>query len=236
MEQMKTVIMPLEIELNMAYAASDFYQLLSLSLQLPSKPLVQALYDRSYWDDTVSILEDLSFSKDDILQEMKNIHQLRMNGPANLYKELRREYTRLFYDLPKPRIAIYESLFLNHLTEEKDGMMLFLNPIVQDVEASYKKAGLKVHNSFREPADHMATELEFMMSLYANKGKAMQSENQKELEVINHHIVAFQQNHFNKWAIEFFNSMEEQTTLEQYRIIARVAKKGLNHLNELELS
>jgi TorA maturation chaperone TorD len=225
-----------ENEMNLAFASSDFYQMLSLSLQFPSKELAIALLEGTYWEDGLSILEDLSCSKQDIHQAAEDIRQLEAVPEEELYKQLRQEYTRLFNDPKNPRLAIYESLFLYKPKEKGEKPMLFLSPEAIEAEKSYKEAGVKVDKKFGEPADHMATELEFLMVLYANKGMAIKEQNKEKLENINKKIINFYQNHLGKWGYEFFERLEAETTMEHFRVMARIAKAGLNRLKEVELS
>ena len=238
MMEMKTEVKHQENEMSLVFAMSDFYQLLSLSLQFPSEELAIALCEGSYWEDQLSILEDLSFCKEDLHQLAEAINELKAANVTaeELYKQMRQEYTRLFNDPKKPQIAIYESLFLYKPEEHGEKPMLFLSPEAMDVEKCYKDAGVKVDKKYGEPADHIAAEWEFMMFLYANKGKALQEQDAEKLDNINNKIKTFQQNHLGRWEYEFLERLESDTNLEHYRVMARIAKAGLVWLKEIELS
>ena len=62
-----------------------------------------------------------------------------------------------------------------------------------------------MQNASKEPADHMAAELEFMMYLYANKGLALKEQNREKLSQIEENIDEFEKLHFSKWAVPFFS-------------------------------
>lgn len=217
-----------ENESKLAFATSDFYQLLSLSMQFPSEELAIAMSDGSYLEDGIAILEDLSCSNEEIQFVRKAAEQLTTaKDSTKLLKEMRCEYTRLFNDPKRPQLAIYESVFHYLPAGNKEKPMLFMSPEAMDAEKCYRDAGIKVETKFGEPADHMAVELEFMMFLYANKGKALLENNPSELEMINRHIQKFTEGHLNKWGFKFFEHLEATTTHEHYKLIAIIAKAGL---------
>lgn len=217
--------------MNLAFATSDFYQLLSVSLQFPSEELAKAMSEGSYREDGISILEELSCSKVDILPVVEGFNRLsETNGTAEqLFTQMRQEYTRLVNDPKQPLIPIYESLFLYEPKENGEKPMLFLNQIAADVERCYKEAGANVTNQ-SEPADHMAIELEFMMFLYGNKGKMLKEQNQEGLAKINKLIQHFENRHVGKWGFPFFERLEVQAAIEPYKVLAQLANVGLRQV------
>ena len=227
----------LENEIKLAFATSDFYQLLSVSMQFPSEKFAEAVRQGSYWEDAIAILEDISCNDEDIHLVDTNIKSLRASKETpELMTELRCEYTRLFNDPKRPQLAIYESVFSYSPEGNKQKPMLFMSPEAMDAEKCYSHAGIKVEKKFGEPADHMAAELEFMMFLYANKGKALRENNLTNLEITNHHIRKFKESHLEKWGYKFFDCLEEATTLDHYALIARLAKVGLKRVLDLEVA
>lgn len=230
-----------EENIKLAFATSDFYQLLSLSMHFPTAELTAAMIDGSYRDDVLSILEDLSSTKEDIQRVAESFDELveTRETSEQLLKQMCQEYTRLFNDPIQPLLNIYESLFLHQSEDTINKPMLFMNSTATDIEHCYKAAGIRLNSKNGEPTDHMATELEFMMYLFANKGKAMNEQDQEGLEKVEKHILTFQVRHFEKWGYEFFNRLEDSAELEPYRVIARMAKIGLTkvlNVKEVELS
>src|SRR5690606_40033624 len=59
-------------------------------------------------------------------------------------------------------------------------------------------AGLHLTNTSKRPADHMATELEFMMYLYGSKGIALKEQNRERLGRIDERIAEFEEQHLLK--------------------------------------
>lgn len=220
-----------EQDMAKVFATSDFYQLLSLSLRLPTTDLAEALLDGSYRQDGLNILEELSCNHEDSLRVGEALDALRgAKGDVTPFLiEMRREYTRLFDDPKQPALNIYETLFLQD-PEDKQGAMLFMSPAALDAERCYKEAGVSLVKQSAEPADHMATELEFLMYLYAKKGKALKEENTEELEKIERQIQQFQEMHLNKWVLEFFDNLQTQSKSASYQGLAQLAKTGLGQV------
>ncbi|KGK90454.1 dehydrogenase [Desulfosporosinus sp. HMP52] len=217
-----------EQKVKEACATSDFFQLLSISLRLPTTELAEALLDGSYRQDGINILEELSCSKKDLLLVSESLDTLKgsKEGLTPLLIEMRREYTRLFDDPKQPALNIYETLFL-HNPEDGQGAMLFMSPTALDVERCYREAGVSLVRQSAEPADHMATELEFMMYLYGKKGQALKEENHEALEKIEQQIQQFERMHLKKWCVEFFNGLHTKSTSNSYQALAKLAKTGL---------
>lgn len=214
------------------FSISDFYQLLSLSLRFPSEELAIAVLDGSYKQDGLNILEELSCDGEDLLQLGVALDKLKetTRNPAQLLSEMRREYTRLFDHPEQPSISIYETTFVNKGNEKPDERILFLSSISSDVERCYQEAGIRLVNESSEPADHMAIELEFMMFLYKNKGRALQEKNTELIKKMEEQIQKFEKDHLTKWGYEFFNSMEAEARNAFYRIVAKLAKIGLQQV------
>lgn len=215
-----------------AFTISDFFQLLSISLRLPDQELAQALLEGSYGRDALYILEELFCTQEEIApvwEELKKIASAEEEITAFLI-QMRREYTRLFDDPKKPAVSIYETLFLHNPEEDKGGVMLFMSPAALDAERCYKSAGVSLVKQSAEPADHMATELEFMMYLYAKKGKALQEESTEELEILEKQIQEFMDQHLHKWCREFWSKLEGETEFAFYQALSRLGKVGLNKI------
>lgn len=210
-----------EQDIQNALAASDMYQLLAKSLHPPTEEIVSGLLDGSLSEDVATILEELNFSR----KEIENIKTklLALKGDLHLKDELltemRREYTRLFTHPKKSEIDIYETLFLFIPEDGEESPPLFISPAAADAERCYNKAGLVMSKEVNEPADHMATEMEFMMYLYLQKARALKDNNRSELARRDSEIKEFKELHLQKWAKEFFNRCILKSNSELYRVL-----------------
>ena len=212
-----------------AYAISDFFQLLSLSLRLPNNELSTAILDGSYYQDAMSVLSELACSQGDINKVREALEGFTSyeGDETSFLIQMRREYTRLFDDPKKPAVHIYETLFLHNPEVDSKEVSLFISPAALDVERCYNNAGVCLLKQSAEPADHMATELEFMMYLYAKKGKAIQERDSEEIEKLESMIKEFADLHLNKWCWAFFDELEAATNLESYQALCQIGKAGL---------
>lgn len=223
-----------EQEAMNAFTISDFFQLLSISLRLPNHELVQALLDGSYGRDALYILEELSCTQEEIASAREALKTLvsTKEDVTSFLIQMRREYTRLFDDPKKPAVSIYETLFLHNPEEDKGGVMLFMSPAAIDAERCYRSSGVSLVKQSAEPADHMATELEFMMYLYAKKGKALQEEKAEELAVLEKQIKEFADLHLHKWCRAFFDKLASETGLAFYQGLCLLGKAGLSKFGD----
>lgn len=217
-----------------AFAISDFYQLLAVSLRLPNNELAKAMLEGSYGQDAINILEELSCSQEDLTKVKESLSALSSpeEDTTSFLIRMRREYTRLFDDPKKPAISIYETLFLHNPEENNGGVMLFMSPSALDAERCYREAGVRVVKQSAEPADHIATELEFMMYLYAKKGKALREQNAEDIARIEKHLKEFEKLHLNKWGQRFFEALQTETKEAAYLAVAQLAQVGLTQISK----
>ena len=200
---------------------SDAYQLLSMFLRLPTPEMVDGLVDGAIKQDILDIFEELGV-------EEANLREI--TGPLNCYVEasveklqllsaLRQEYTRLFNHPDNPAVHIYEALFLWDLKGEKDEVKypkprLFVSPAAMDAERLYKRANLMPSQAANESADFFATQLEFMMFVYAKLAEALKNDDKaqyKNLELI---LEEFSKLHLHRWAKAFFEKCEASSKNE----------------------
>ncbi|MGS0765385.1 TorD/DmsD family molecular chaperone [Syntrophomonas curvata] len=221
-----------EQRIQTAIAASDLYQLLAISLQLPTREITAGLLDGSLAEDVLAIFDELGFPahlQEDLKTEFSQIQQESKNQ-EELLSDLRKEYTRLFTHPQKSQIDIYESLFLFNPQELGEKPLLFISPAAMDAERCYKKAGVIRSKEVNEPGDHMATEMEFMMFLYLQKAKALQEGNQTGAERREEEIREFYDVHLQKWAIDFFGRC---TILSKHPFFRAVGKTGSIFMEEM---
>lgn len=220
-----------ELDMNEAYTTSDFYQLLSLSLQLPTEELAEALIDGEFYQDALAILHELGCKAEDILHTEQKYRQLPKefhNNSHSCFAEMRKEYNRLFSHPKIPIIGIYETTF--NSDEKQDNVLLFVSPIALSTQQCYQEAGIRLINNSREPADHLCIELEFMMYLYREKGMALQKCEEHTVLTIEKQLNKFEELHLGRWVYKFFQRLHEESTIMPYHLIADIAKLGLNRV------
>lgn len=224
---MKNVQATLEKELQYALAASDMYQLLAMFLHLPTDEMAGGQLDGSIAEDICAIMHELDFSSEKIDSINNGLACLKgdLQNKDKLHSEMRKEYTRLFTHPKKPQIGIYETLFLADIKpDNEDRPSVFISPAALDAERCYKKAGLTLSKEVREPGDHMATELEFMMYLYLKKASALQENNREEIQRREEEIQEFTDIHLKKWAKDFFDKCIESSEHLAYNSFGEIGK------------
>lgn len=216
-----------EKELQHALAASDLYQFLSMFLRMPTGEIAAGLLDGTIAEDICAILKELDFPSESIDSVCAGLISLQCN-PQNrekLHSDMRKEYTRLFSHPENPVIDIYETLFLADIKPDNgEKPALFISPAALDAERCYKKAGLTLSKEVREPADHMATEMEFMAYLHMEKAKALHEENKEKLSQIEGDIEEFTDIHLKKWALAFFEKCMVSSHHPAYKIFGEIGK------------
>ncbi len=214
-----------EREILRCIAASDMYRLLFLSLHFPTEELASGLLDGRFSHDVMSIFEELDFPTQECGAIRTQLDALRGDekNKEKLLTALRREYTRLFTHPKKPAIAIYETTFLYNPEDELQSRpSLFISPAARDAERCYKKAGLEMSREINEPADHIATQMEFMMYLYLQKAKSIRDGNREEGATRDDEIREFLQSHLQKWAKNFFDLCISSSQIDFYKAIGEI--------------
>lgn len=138
-------------------------------------------------------------------------------------KELQIEFSKLFVGPFKVLASPYGSVYL----EEGNTT---LGDSTLDVIKIYQKEGLQV--DLKEPADHIAIELEFMYYLITNEIDAIKSNDLKSANSYLNKQYSFIQRHLSQWVPEFTNSIITNTKSEFYKKMAT----ALNLMIEESLS
>lgn len=208
-------------------AVSDMYQLLSMFSRLPTLELSAGILDGSISEDICDIMKELDFpqNKIDLVNDKFECIKGDLRHNEKFLSDMRREYTRLFAHPNKSEIDIYETLFVCEIkSEDAVKPALFISPAAIDAERCYRRAGLTLSKEVREPSDHIATEMEFMMFLYIQKAKALQENNVEEYDRREAEIKEFTELHLKKWAKEFFDACSTSSKNNVYRTFGEIGK------------
>jgi len=214
-------------EIEKSVAASDMYRLLFMSMDFPTEELASGLLDGGFEKDAAAIFEELGFPVEDREKIRSGLIACKGNekNSNQLLTEMRREYTRLFTHPKKPAVALYETTFRY---DPEDALQskpaLFISPAARDAERCYKKAGLVMSGEVNEPADHIATQMEFMMYLYLQKAKSIRAGSHADLGIIEDQIREFIQAHLQKWAKDFFGQCVSASQIHAYKAIGEMGR------------
>lgn len=222
----------MEQEIQRAIASSDMYQLLSMFLHLPAGEIAEGLLDGSLGEDVLTIFQELGLSANDLENIKVKLMEIRhaKKTKEELLSEMRQEFTRLFTHPKKSEVDIYETMFRYNPETDEVKPSLFISPAAMDAERCYKKAGLIMSKEVNEPADHMATEMEFMMFLYLQKAKALQDDDQEALSKREAEIKEFSELHLQRWAKAFFDRCLEASNSKVYKAFGEVGSMFMDKM------
>jgi TorA maturation chaperone TorD len=223
-------------KLEFALTSADICQLLAISLRNPDATLAEGLLCGSFLDDAKELLKEAGAESDVINQMTRGLQRYlgEQQEVSFLLSALRQEYTRLFIDPIQPVIQIYETTFcLDGDVQDKRSNTLFISDSALDAERQYKQAGLFLATDHREPADHLATEMEFMMYLHTQKAIAIQQGDKEQIEWREKQIRKFTESHLNTWLKDFADDLERQSSQDFYRWLAMFLKVFTTRLNQV---
>lgn len=205
---------------------ADFYQLMAVMLRLPTEEMAEGVHQHNVMNSFDELADEMSLSQE---AHTAIKHALINEGDETTsvtLRELREEYTDLFTHPESPRVHLFESQFLfwkdypNARFDQAPRM--FVSSAALDAERRYQKAGLARSSKRNEPADHMATELEFMALLHDRKAELIEAESWQEVRAIDVAMNEFIHFHFLKWGVDFFESCALQAKQAVYRMIGEV--------------
>jgi len=220
-------------------AASNLYQMLAIFLRTPSRELVSGIMSGAVSDTVLQLIDEAGLMKPScvvIKAALDSLSQHTQEDGISLSK-LRHAYTTLFSHPAKPEIAIYESLFLfwekNPQGRLDEAPRLFVSPAALDAERCYRKAGYARSPERNEPADNMATELEFMYNLYASKADALAEGDQKKEGLADDCIEEFTRIHLRKWVVRFFDRCADVARHPFYHTVGLVGSAFVEEYGNL---
>lgn len=203
---------------------ADLFNLLAISLRLPTDELADGVECGAFEEDVHSLFEELHLSFAGV-EDWEGVSKEEECGFKN---QLRCSYTELFTHPSHPQIAVTESRFRDAQEQAKNPTTPFLNDAALHAEQCYRKAGLALASDIsREPADHMAMELEFLAFAHTQCAAALAREDAEELGVWENRLGEFRP-HMNAWAIDFFAACNESACGKFYPWLGGWAKVAMS--------
>jgi len=201
---------------------SDFYQLMAIAWQYPTKELVDGILSGTFGEDVADCLVGLGVDPEEadaVSDRLKDAAAMEAVSAEALLKQLRVEYTGLFLVPLKEKVFLYESRFCYPKDANPKDYMMFVSPCAMHAEQAYKEAGVRVRASLQEPADHLVTELEFMAHVYRKLAESLNTD-AKDADLWLWRAKNFREFHLDKWYEDFLAQVLEVTESETYRMLA----------------
>lgn len=153
---------------------SDLFELAACALRYPDRALVASLCGGAFFEDWEACLADVRAPEPLASHAMQAQKLLAGRAVEDLFEELRREQSRLWYALG-PDVAVwpYESAYLHAQRGLPGAPVLFGSPVARDVEAQMREAGVLLSDVATEPIDSASNELEFLSYLHAMVARAL---------------------------------------------------------------
>lgn len=210
----------------MSVARASVFRLLATAFYDPTPELVQQLVSGTYISELNGYYADLvSYYRrgQDALSGLMALQsELGARDQAELLKELRVEYARLFIGPGHPAVQPYET-FYDPKQSAETTPLLMVSPAAMAVEQAYLDAGLAMSSNRREPPDHFAVELEFSYYLSKKESDAWAERANADAKKWRRRELAFIDGHLGCWAQAFCEKVQAESTEPFYRALAGFA-------------
>lgn len=177
---------------------------LALGFGEPDEMLVTALAGGELADELRSAVDELGVW-DACAGAVREVERLAVapaeEAPAEVLKELRVEYARLFTGPGRPAVACYESEYREQ--PRADGRGRLGGSTAAAVEVAYLDEGVATVAGRREPPDFVAVELEFLYTLSHREAQAWAAGDAAEAHRLGSACEGFMEEHAQRWLPAF---------------------------------
>ncbi len=198
-------------------AARDLYQCLSLCFDCPGFWLINEEASVAIGGTFRRLVNTPKLER--LQEELRRLDGLlasvRIGGTTQL-TELQIEYARLFVGRGHPEIYPYECCFL------RKGSPGGVN---RELMRLYSQEGLGIAPDFKEPPDHVSTELAFSGHLYRKQVAAIRSNQREMVSACAQKQKAFLLTHLMPWIPDFAREVERATVIDFYQSLARITRE-----------
>lgn len=197
---------PTDINKKDLLAKADIYRILTQAFSYPDKETVESLK---------SLCNDIKV--DDIPSAVRERFTEFKNSLFNLAtEEIEGEFNELF--MTRMFCPPYETSYGRHGFSKPE--------ILADISAFYKAFGLSI--SGEEMLDHIAVETEFMSLLMLKEAYGMEQGLNDMIDICDSAKKKFLGEHLGRWAGAFCKNLNEKTTKDFYKNLARFTEKFID--------
>lgn len=196
---------------------ATLFELLSLGLLKPERPLAEALHDGAYREACEEVLENLSLGGDASVSEYLTGYE---GADADkTYHEILREYTRLFVGEREPLVTPFAGVRAAQAHGQRG--LLFVGPESMAIERFMRRAGVAKNlaaGQSNDPVDHVGTMCEFAKFLCLVEARAVAPAEGAVVEEGD--FDRFMADHFAPYALWCATRLRELSSVSFYRAIA----------------
>lgn len=205
---------------------ADLFYLLAIAFRYPSQELVQSISDGSFINNASICFHALNKEQDNCLIN-KDADFLFTELPSQVsMDDLCIEYTRLFLVPRNTLVPLYETQWRSENKTAKNHV-LFISETCMSVERFYQSSGVKCSLYVKEPADHIATECEFLMFLWTD---LVNSQDSEHVSKCIKNIVLFFNEHLNFWFEAFMKDLYATSQSSFYRCVATLGMLSFSYM------
>lgn len=203
-------------------ARKEIYKGLSTCFDLPGSHLAPVLVTMEH------LLTALGSEATDPVSEMGTCTR-RLEDITELNVEFSRLFVGPFSQLAPPYGSVY-----------MEGASAMMSKSTMAVVSTYRKAGLVVAETFKEPPDHVVAELEFLCFLIDKEIEALGPDTDEVPQAFLIQQKEFLTHHLGIWLMPFTEKITRHSTSLFYQNLAKAArivvKEDINYLNTPGLS
>jgi len=211
----------------LAMARANVFRLLAVAFYDPTQKFVEQLVSGSYISELHGYYSDLVTHHNGGIEALEPLkeYQSSLSGhdPAELLKELKIEYARLFIGPGHPAVQPYETFYDEKLKGDSQPLLM-VSPAAMAVEKAYREAGIAMSKELREPPDHFAVELEFLFYLSKKESDAWAAGDNEDAKNWRRRELAFMDGHLGNWGQRFCSKIETESLHPFYCSIAYFAR------------
>ncbi|WP_350454061.1 TorD/DmsD family molecular chaperone [Slackia heliotrinireducens] len=202
--------------------AADAFALLAVGFSFPTKELAGALVDGRFASDVEGSLLDTGATADEASRIIDNLREATAGASADeLYEALRVDYSALYYGLGRFRVmSPYESVFKKLAVNPGARATAFLTKTTHNVEDAMRKRSALPEDYRREPADHFATELDFVRHLFTGVAAAIAEDDGSQAAEWREDLQCFASMHVEPWIPSLLERTAEAAQHPVYRALA----------------
>lgn len=190
----------------------DLFTLLAIGFQQPTEQLAQGLADGSFSADLTACLDELGQRPQEIESRLASYAGQDVEP---VRRRLAVEHFALFVGSRQAAVSPYESV--HRQQQAGQPVMIMVTGAARDAEAAYQRFGLATIRN--EPADHIATMLEFIAMLLGLDRPDADAE-----------ALSFARRHFDGWLMRFTEQLNAATQEDFYLAVCGVLPGAIRAL------
>lgn len=206
----------MSIEVDVAFARSWIYKLLSMAFGYPGDEFQVSLVDDSFLSQIRESAEKLPGYR--LADPIKSVGASIEKYGNRIFLDITSEYLNAFESKQDGKCSPYELSYLR-------GPLFMNTGELADIAGFYKAFGLEVSDGDKDRVDHISIELEFMHFLTLKEAFALRNNNSGGLEICRDAQRKFLEDHLGRWTYAFREQVKRNGNSNFYYQLGRLLDK-----------